>query len=92
MGFYWNPIDERWSPIDHERKLSRSDRNRIERRSDLIEGLLAEIKMGRDGIIQLYTGLLVRTLAASDEILMRKYGEQIAVLVKPEGQSARGSQ
>ena len=84
MGFYYNWLEERWLPIDHDRKLTTAARHRIEQCSVLIERLLTEMEDGRDGTARLYAGLLVRHLVASDEALMRKYGKQTAVVTAPE--------
>jgi hypothetical protein len=84
MGYYYDHVAERWHPIDHDRKLSRTDRACIDRRAGLIEALIVELERGRDSVIRLYVGLAARTLATSDEILCRKYGEQIAALTGPD--------
>jgi len=86
MGYYWNPLEKRWRPIDHERKLSRADHARIEHRAGLVEDLVVELERGCDSMLRLYIGLLVRALVSSDEILTRRYGEQVAALTAPEQQ------
>ena len=89
MGYYWNPLEKRWRPIDHERKLSRADHARIARHGELIEQLVVELERGCDSIIRLYLQLLVGALVSSDEILTRRYGEQVAALTMREEQAAR---
>jgi hypothetical protein len=85
MGFYYDWLEERWSPIDHDRVLTRSDRRRIERHGRLIADLLGQLD-DLDGITFLYASLLARTLAASDELLMMEHGEKVATLTAPTNQ------
>jgi hypothetical protein len=77
MGFYYDHFDERWLPIDHDRRITAELRHTLARRGELIEGCLDEIRNGRDAVAALYAGLLARTLTASDQLLMRKYGQQV---------------
>jgi hypothetical protein len=84
MGFYYDWLEERWTPVDHDRKLTRATREQIRRRGELIEELITEIETSRDGMTLLYASLLARTLAASDELLMREYGKRIAELAVNE--------
>ncbi len=86
MGYYWNPLEKRWRPIDHDRKLSRADHARIEHRGELIEQLVVELERECDSMLRLYTELLVRALVSSDEILTRRYGERVAALTAPDSQ------
>ncbi len=77
MGFYYDWCDEKWKPIDHDRALTAAQRRQLSARGRLIEILIEEIS-GGDSITALYAGLLARTLVATDEVLMRKYGERIS--------------
>jgi hypothetical protein len=80
MGYFYDWIDQKWQPIDHARKLTVKQRRRLSRRKILMDDLLLEIDKGHDAITTLYGTLLLRTLAKTDELLMREYGEQIAKL------------
>jgi len=72
MGYYYDWLEARWSPIDHDRKLSRRQLRRIEWRGALIEALIELLEQeGNSSEINLYGGLLARALTASDELLIR---------------------
>jgi hypothetical protein len=78
MGYYYDWLEGRWDPIDHDRELTRRQRLRIERRKILIEDLITEIEISDDSIIKLYAGLLARTLTATDELLIREYSKRLS--------------
>jgi transposase len=84
MGFFYDWIEQRWSPIDHDRRLTPEARRRLERRTNLIEQLIAELEDSRDGVAVLYAGLLARRLASSDEILIRQFSKTLARLATHE--------
>lgn len=83
MGYFYNHLEERWDPIDHERKLTRGQKRRIQRRGELIADLITEIERGKGSVTKLYAGLLARTLASTDEILLREYGQRLAEMTTP---------
>jgi hypothetical protein len=81
MGYFYNHLESRWDPIDHGRQVSPAQAQEIERRKGLIADLITEIESsGSDSAIKLYAGLLARTLTATDELLLRAYGERLAKL------------
>ena len=78
-SYFYDWLEDRWLRIERDRQLSECDRALIKRRQTLIDQLITEIKEG-DSVTGLYAGLLARTLAASDKLLLRKYGKPIAEL------------
>jgi hypothetical protein len=77
MGFYYDHLDNKWTPIDHHRKLTLAQRRVIHRRRALIDDLLAEIAEGGDGVTGLYARLLACALVKTDELLMREVGKRV---------------
>jgi hypothetical protein len=69
-------------PIDHDRQLTREQQKDIERRGKVISSLISEIEASNDSIITLYASLLARTLAATDEILLREYSQRLEEMVR----------
>lgn len=80
MGYYWDPLVDRWKEIDHDRVLTRGARARLERRGELLEQLLAEIEHDGTGVIGLYAGLLAWELIELDEVLVRGYAKRLKAL------------
>jgi hypothetical protein len=78
--FLWNPLENRWRPIDHDRKLTAEQREKIDRRKALIAELVTEIEVGGDSVLAMYSGLLARALCSSDEELVRGCGDRVAAL------------
>ena len=85
MGYYWDAVEEKWPPIDHDRVLSQSERLTIERRGELIEQLLMEMHRPASGPTRLYASLLARALVGSDEELARRYSGEVAVATTEQG-------
>ncbi len=79
MGYYYDWFDGKWVPIDHDRKLTRSQQRLLSRRRILIDEVLAEIDSG--GTVGLYARMLLRELVRSDEALMREYSKEVARLL-----------
>lgn len=84
MGFYFDWIEQKWRPINHNRKINPYQKRCIFRRRELIEDLLREIASGGNMMTGLYANLLLRTLVKTDESLMRQYGERVAKLSPEE--------
>jgi hypothetical protein len=82
MGFYWDHVNERWKPIDHDRQLTPATRRVLARREDLIKSVLEEIEHPANSATALYAVLLAKELATSDELLARSCGERVAKLTK----------
>lgn len=78
MGYYYDHIEEKWQPIDHDRVLTAKQKRRLSRRRLLIEDLITEIERGCNSLTHLYASLLLRTLVKTDELLMREYGETVS--------------
>jgi hypothetical protein len=83
MGYYYDRITERWVPRDHDRKITPGVRRVLDRRANLIEDLITEINAPANSDAILYASLLARSLVASDEILMKEFGEEIVRLTDP---------
>ena len=77
MGYYYDHVDRKWEPIDHDRRLTGKQKQRLSRRKHLIVDLLTEINTGQNSVTALYAGLLARALVKTDELLMREYGETV---------------
>lgn len=77
MGYYYDHVDRKWEPIDHDRRLTGKQKQRLSRRKHLIVDLLTEINKGQNSVTALYAGLLARALVKTDELLMREYGETV---------------
>ena len=80
MGYYYNHLEKRWDPIDHDRQLSREQKQQIARRKTLITALITEIEESNDSLVKLYLGLAARSLVATDELLVRSHSERLAKL------------
>jgi hypothetical protein len=79
MGYYYHWVDKRYQPLDHHRKLTATQQRQLSRRRNLVADLLVEMAAG-DSVVQLYAGLLARTLICTDQDLMREFGEQVVKL------------
>jgi hypothetical protein len=95
MGYFYNYLEKRWDPINHDRQLNRQQRQQIERKKTLIAGLITEIEASNDSVVKLYVSLAARTLAATDELLLRAHGKRLAELgggtqKEPEQRRAAG--
>jgi hypothetical protein len=84
MAYYWDPLAERWKPVDRKRKLIPTDHARLDRHATLIEALMTEMKEGVSGLIGVYAPLLTRALIESDELLIQGYAEQFKHVLKEE--------
>ena len=61
-------------------------RRQLNRRRALLADLLVEM-VEADSVIQLYAGLLARTLVCTDQDLMREFGEQVVKMsARPDSQ------
>ena len=80
MGYYYDHVDRKWEPIDHDRVLTTKEKRRLSRRRQLIENLLTEINKEQNSVTGLYAGLLALALVKTDELLMRELGEIVAKL------------
>jgi hypothetical protein len=90
MGYYYDWLESRWIPIDHNRVLTREQRQRIVRRGNLIADLIEEIEADdSSSVLKLFAGLAARALAASDELLLRDWGEQLAKIGPPQRDGGR---
>ena len=80
MGFYYDRIDEKWVPLDHDRKLTSRQRRELARHKALLICLLAELKTGNNSnsVITLYARMLARALVQSDQELMQALGQRVA--------------
>jgi hypothetical protein len=77
MGFYFDWVDRKWVPKDHDARPTPAQRRQRERRRTLLGNLITEIEQGGNGVTCLYAGLLARTLVQADEELMQEYGKQV---------------
>ena len=78
MGYYWDYVERKYFPIDHDRMLSQPECWVLEGRGELIDNLLQEVGDPANAITCLYATLLVRALASSDEVLARDFSERVA--------------
>ena len=79
MGYFYDWVDRKWEPIDHDRKPTVYQKRLLAERGRLIDNLIEEIERN-DGVTGLYATLLARALVKTDEFLMRAHGERIAHL------------
>jgi hypothetical protein len=90
MGYYYDWVDSRWLPIDHQRRVTLKQQRRIDRRRDLLQRLLLEIARGNNSVTRLYAQLLARALLQTDEMIMREDGQRVVGLLEPAQKTVNG--
>ena len=89
MGYYFDWVNQKYHPIEHDREITPALQRKLVRRAQLVTALVTEIEKGGDQITRMYANLLARTLVCTDELLMREHGERVAKLSLDEPRKKR---